>query len=312
MPAICKNIIILHLILLFGVSISYSNDGFKPSPEDTVNKFIKNYGKDSLIQLLDIRIKDAEKWVNYNSKEMYVQNTYAEMILISRHFNLGLDTLPFFNYFDSSKINSLYGKYFGDTLQFTPIIDKSTEINKDFGNVIINDIKNPRTRAILAVLCSHFPLSEIIIDSFYSTSKQFTIQDKILSYFQLSEIQRKCGNSINLVNQHKNSLFKEIYAKNNLEQLLLVKREYSDAYISEFNLELPIQIIALGLYGKDITLAKNGKELMYLLKTQNSDFGWRTYNSVKFESEINSSFYGLWALCEFREQLQKLKGQLKE
>ena len=63
------------------------------------------------------------------------------------------------------------------------------------------------------------------------------------------------------------------------------------------------KVLAFGLYGKNNSLANNQSDLIYLLSLKNNNEGWSSTLSGELNSYPLTTFYAVWALCEYKNKL---------
>ena len=303
-----KNKALILWMIMFSCCLTVFSKPMRAFPNDTLRTFITNYGKDSLLHLIDERILAAKIAIVNNPKPLYDNYTYMQLMLVSNEFQLGLDTVIFSNVLQDSIFFSLYNRYYGDTSWVMRIIDTVRARNFDMSKVYLQNIRDYNNRIAMACFCTYLPVKNFVFDSLYAITNKMKTDDKIHVYWVFSEYSRKCGDKNSRSVYYRPLLFKSIYKSNNLGKICLA---YDPVIPSKkpdpFYAGNAIQLLAYGLYGGDATLDKYGKDVMYLLHTQLQEGSWpKFYKSGDLE-DIRSTFYALWALCETREQLKKYK-----
>ena len=290
-----KKRIILFVICLMGVNFSNasSKKKFTPFPSDTVERFIKLYGKDSLIHLLDNKIKLTGNYlnINNNNKNGSMVSLY-ELVILNKHFNLGLDsTLLYLPQPANNRYYRLYDMFLGDSVSMKKTISdvqvKMTpkELKKQFED----NMSNSNCRIALSAFCEDY-IPELLneaIDTLFAYRPKLESSERIHTFWVLLETSKNCGKSNDVLNKYVDTYFKELDKSYNFQKIL------SDSIVG--SLILPIQKLAYSLYGNKINLKTQSDNLMYLLSLQNADYGWSTYiNYSDKSSNMETTIYGLW------------------
>lgn len=292
-------------------------------PDDTVQRYIKNLGKDSLVKLITYRINIAHKNLLDNSDKFKYDNSLLEYILFAQYFNLKVD----YKNIDTSKMSgSLYRLYdleYGNTKEAIQIIEGM----KANGTNMLETLKAQTLEIIrfsVPFYCEKLTLDKEIYEMIYTNSQKLKINEKMGDYWKFAEINRKCKDEINGSLQYQEKLFEELFEQNNpktyyLDSLIKIVENDSIAsntskadsirtkeledFRKKFN---PNKMLAYALYANDVNLTSYSDNLIYLLDAQQNNGSWalaKKFNS--YNSDQASTMYGLWALCEFREKLKK-------
>lgn len=300
-------------------------------PEDTVGRFIKKNGRDSLINLVNQRIKLSKNYITDNLHNLTNDNSMYELFLFSEYFKLklklNLDKDSVLNFIDY-KIYSLYGNKLGDTAFITDILHfaDTTKLKISIIDSVRPEIHNNHTLFYIALYCSRIKMTKADFDTVFEDTQKLENNDKIFSYWKFSEINKNCFDSFIGTNTYKTKLFNELYPINNIKKFYLdtlpnIKKSVSldsniyygnqlkkidlEDFYSKYN---PLRMLAYSLYADDININTKSDNLMYLLDAQQANGSWsvaKKFNS--FDSNMNATIYGLWSLCEFRNKLEKLK-----
>jgi hypothetical protein len=281
---------------------------FKPFPADTVQKFIKKYGKDSLVHLLDERIAKAQRYVSLQHINMRDNFVAMETKLYSKHFGLGLDTLDFTSTYTSGLIYKLYGNFYGDEQAHVKNLEQMKSQKLDLMQLFYQNMTSVYGRTGFTTLCKHVDTPAEALDTLYKYRVVLTGGDKIQHYWVFAEYNKNCHDKHPKIDEYQKSFYSELYKTYNFRQILVKGDTLTKTNSEIINLYYPARVLAYGLYSNEVSLENQGDNLMYLLHLQNnSDGGWPIYNEAYRQGNINASVYGLWALCEFREKVKALK-----
>lgn len=294
-------------------------------PADTVDHFVRNYGKDSLIHLIDKRIFLSENFIEENMSKFNSDVTLLELMLVARHFNLrsnfyGVDTGKYENAF----FYHLYDIDLTKTDMTRWVLDS---IIND-GINLVDSFKNYYTDAfglrMIVNYCDLLKMDKELYNILYLYSKSQKINDKIFMYYNFVELNRRCEDiSINS-KEYQTKLFNELYPANNPKMYYLDTfpktpnaesinpKDLIDNTPRHLELETftnrynPVRMLAYALYGNDVNLKSYSDNLIYLLDAQQKNGSWSLAKKFNyFDSNVVTTFYGLWSLCEFKSKLLK-------
>lgn len=295
-------------------------------PKDTVEKFIKNYSKDSLIHLIEKRIYKAEDFIRVYSYMLEDDLAPIELTMVADHFGLDIKVpaenmptkSPFF------LLYHLYGKGYGpDTLKQAKTIDSIAAKNADMTDMFMQFIDNKYAQISYVSFCDKVKLQNArIFNTFYDNAKLLHINEKLHIYWLFAEINKNnCDTTLSVKYRHK--LFDELYPKNNIannylaalkpilkdstKQIATATEKPLYAQLIEFNkAHNTYMLLAYALYAGDINAHQHADDLMYLLNAQQANGGWAIGKQFdEINKDLQSTIYGLWALCEFRSKIIK-------
>lgn len=303
-----KKTIILIFICILGKQFSHaaSKQKFIPFPADTVQRFIKLYGKDSLLHLLDNKIKLTGNYLNINNNNKSgTMVSFYELVLLNKHFNLALDSnLIYLPQPTNNQFYRLYDIFLGDSVSMKKTISdmqvkmSPNELKKQFED----NISNTNCRVALSTFCENYTLPVLLnkaIDTLFGYRMNLQSSERLHNFWVLIETSKNCGKSYDALNVYIDNYYKELDKSYNFQKIL------SDSTVG--SLIHPIQKLAYSLYGNKINLNTQSDNLMYLLSLQNSDYGWSMYTNYSDKSSnMETTIYGLWALCEFRQKLREM------
>lgn len=315
-----KRFILIPFLMLLLISTSKAKEPAYVYPTDTMQQFIKAYGKDSLIKILDKTINESVGFLIDNWKYQKIDNFTIEFILAARHFGLGFDTLPLPEEKSPGSIPFyyLYDEGYGDTLKVTPIMRghynevksgslKPKIILDSYGKLHYDALS---ARNALTNYCYVFgedlvPHADSILNYYDKTSS-----DKGLGYLlNFATLVQKCDKVSPTYYEGFSSIFQEIYDSNALSKLMTMDL-VDDGRGMEYSIYASyISIIALnyGLYSNKLDLNKYGLELFYLMSLYNiKDGSWSPFiRTVTPESNLTTSMMATWALLSWKEAMKK-------
>lgn len=309
-----KKIFYTLLFFLFVSNISSAKSTIKSYPTDTIQKFIDIYGKDSLISLVEDKINLTTQFVYNRRDNIEEQKEIVYLMLVSRKFDLGLDTLMSFN--DSNgKIPFTYlysigyGKMANQLSQDIANLEEAISLGQYTAKEYIQNIgrlnfDNYYARNSFSNFCNVFGNEMIpILDSFliyYRSADVFGKFDVMLNFATVAHNCPKLG-------KYFKESFDENYKKYNLPKIANDTMFYD--HIDEYqSFRLPIEVVTYALYSNMYSINDFQADLMYLLNFQNKqDGGWYPYKNGSIKrSDGEMTIFVLWLLCEFREGLLKL------
>lgn len=323
----------LLLIVIFKINFSFgqeteskitenqvakAKDNFIPFPQDTTIKFIQKYGKDSLLHLIDSRIKEAKRFITFQSMEFDNLELFTDFFYLNTKFKWGFDTSNFPYYQKIENYKSLYNLVDFDKQFFLDTIKKlgSEKVN----NILLEDLKKGGAAHtfMLPLFCDKFEVSSSLIDliiqknvsldkNVFSNGEIFFKQ--IANYIEFGKINQKCGKKYPQIKSTKETLFNNLYETQSILTVLSDTSKVDPNRIEDVNYFAPFNILAYALYFDDINLKKHGDNLMYLIHTQQTaiDGGWRFAHYLERKSNMYVTMYGLWSLCQFKELVSKFK-----
>lgn len=277
------------------------NDSIKKQikiPEDTIMKLIATpQGKTAFIKELDERIENARVSVASHLNETESDYTQIHLNLFSRYYNLGIDTLqnidtlPYYFYY------SLHNLYFKD-INTHILLDSLHEANYDLEPIFFENIYKRNFRFDFTTFCRYVELSDTTLQVLYIISEH-NIQKKIEIYGLVSEMIRKgCSPESKYLPVLKANLKADI--------IKILERKVPQEFMDKNSIMNPIKAIGYSLYAGDITVKNNGRYILYLINNQEKDGGWHKELGVNEENSVLTTIFGLWALCEVREQCKAL------
>jgi len=302
----------------------------KVFPNDTVAKFIKKYGNDSLINLINQRIALSETYLIQNIYNQKDNVSLMESVFLMKHFKLKADLIHLEQDITTKPLSTLYGSVSGDTSQINAFLTSAEGGDINLADSIVGSIYDSYVQTVLS----------IFIDRVAKDAKSFNkVAKSLYDYSILRDNEYSVGTYVKLVEMYKRNrfntedsvnyqkkMFKKLYANNNLKSSFLdvkfnlVKQKpeavdsmnalpvsinpINDDFIKYSKEHNPLRLLAYALYADDINLQKYPENLMYLLDAQKKDGSWSVamkYNA--YYQEVSSTIYGLWSLCEFKEKL---------
>lgn len=289
--------------------------GTEPSPmfrfpEDTLQQFLKNYGKDSLLHLLDQRINLTRLYLNTYSIVLNDEHAISVLKLVSKQYKLGLDTIKYPNYKADAYFLKLYGRTLGNVYKFLDTAKIKTMSADQFHEMYVPAFKDTniltRIALPLAILAPYVDVSKKTVDALikhYSTI--YYPEAQYYLYYALREYGSYSPAKKALTDPYAKVLADSLYANNNFPKAMdkHLAENKSAGYYQDYL--KPVRFLAYGLYAGDVNLDQHGADLMYLLSAQKPDGGW--YSVVGSSRDIHPTVYSLWALCEFRQRVQALK-----
>jgi hypothetical protein len=300
--------IAVSVALFFGMLNASAQTKFKPFPADTVQRFIKAYGKDSLIHLLDERIVLAASFVSNQRPYMNDKVIAMETKLYGKHFNLGFDTLDFPAAYTSGSVYRLYGNIFGDEKEAKANAQKAIDTKTDLYTLFLQNMTSRDGRIGFVTLCNYFTdIPTKALDTLYNYRTGMDTKTRIENLWSFTEYAKNCSDKHPSAKKYKETYFSEMYSQFNFESILVKNDTLTAGNAERINLYFPGRVLAYGLYGNLAGHTTHGKDLMYLLRHQNgSDGGWPVF-TFKDQSDYKSTIYALWSLCEYRDKIKSEK-----
>lgn len=284
-------------------------------PVDTVQKFIKKYGKDSLVNLIDSRIQKAVKAMVSVYDEIYDVRKINEFYSITKEYELHpLDTLKFSKYNSGEEIFQLYEYKYTDIPETLRIIDSIRKLNLPEEKIqqdllyyldLQNSVKSVAI-SVLPVIGGDFiapnaPYFDSLYNRFSSNTKE--IYDL---YWWFAQFEKNYPNNNTVPIKYKNTIYNYMYKYYNFKNSIKV---YKKDNTQEINITSIAKVLGYALYGNNITIKTNGSDLMYLLAFQNNQNLWSPMfpNANESQNYAETTLYAIWALCQFKDQLVTLE-----
>jgi hypothetical protein len=267
-----------------------------PVPSDTVYRLIKHIGKDSFIRLLNYKIAAAADFINERTPELRNPVNKMQLDLLSRQFDLGIDSVSFGDMKREDCFLKLYDHFFDDrdTLSIINEIVRS-KMNADSLALPLMADKNIRT--IIITYCQTLNLSDEPVLRMYAAVRSMYDTEEI--YWLLSQYLRNgCGKDISQLTALRDSLYIQI-------SNIMYYRDMP-VEMDEDNIVDVARCLAYGLYAGNTTL-NDGVPIIRILSTQLEDGGWSIYQGDKYRSNALSALFGLWSLLEIRDKCVKMK-----
>lgn len=307
-------ITLFFLVSLFCISVKAEEtiSSYRPSviqfnrlTDDTLDLFIQKYGKDSLLRKIDKCISKSKELLKaYNRYNSDVELAF-KFNGVNNHFALGLDSFIMVDDKDiKGHFTRSYGKIIGDTAFVRESV--SNVDKKDIYNLFVQSMYTKQGRAGLAIFCNDFSITNKMLDTLYKSFDYYSKSIQLEYYWTFVEFDRNCGNNENKSAGYKTQVFNKLYKTYSLNKIATDTATITPKNMVERSLSNSLELFALGLYGKDITLKNNAKDIVYFLTLQLNDGGWQEYNVNGQYAKFKPTFYGLWALLELREEIRKL------
>lgn len=275
---------------------------------DTINTFVKNYGKDSLLNRIDKTIKNAVLWMNGNLQYMNNALEINKLLAISKKFNLGFDTLYIPQYKVNESIYQLYEFKEGAILQNSIILDSLKNANANIQQLMFDNIHYEMSRnSSVVLLDTSTKINTAYFDTIYTKYFDVNSKDFIQAYWIFTQFALNFPKQSKVPVIYKNKVFSKLYKMYNFTKVV---NNYNQHLIKNntqniFNIQQPIMVLAYGLYGGNITLKNNGADLFYLLQTINSKRNaWQENMGDFLNNDIITTMYAIWCLCQYKQQLQ--------
>lgn len=295
-------------------------------PEDTVYRFEKALGVDSLIRLINQRINAGENYLIQNIDRSVPDDlSVIELLMITEHFKLNKNLIKTNRDKYGEFFYNLYDIRLGKTAQCEAVLDSLRDSGINLADSFQNDVVNEFGQRMLIAFCDKFKFPSNIYDLLYSSCATQNIEYKIHMYWKFTALNLKCNDEVINTKSYSKKMFDELYPTNNLKSYyfldtvhkitdtipLLIKTSESNmqtpadmsAFAKKYN---PLRMLAYALYANDVNLKIHSDELMYLLDAQKKDGSWsvaKMFNND--DSNLRATIYGLWSLCEFREKLKQ-------
>lgn len=293
-------------------------------PEDTVGRFLKKFGKDSLITVINNSIRRGESFILENNQKLRYDNTLLEYVLVAKQFNLRINYSEIDTTIFDVDYYKLYDKGFKDVGMVYRKVESIKRSKGNLADTIKTYFNLDIVKNYIVDYCDAFSIDKQLLGELYDYTNSLKIDDKIYNYWRFIQFNRKCANDDIGSIEYQEKLFKELYSQNNLKAFyldtfpktrnaeninpkLLYENTPNPRELEIFSYKYnPMKLLAYALYGNDVNLKKHAEDLMYLLDAQGKDGSWSMAKKFNFfASDTKSTIYGLWALCEFRDKLQK-------
>ena len=297
-----------------------SFDKYRYFPEDTVIRFINKYGKDSLAKLIDKRISNAEEYILKNYDKIKYDNTTLEYILVAGHFKLNIDykLIDTFNF--TGKQLRLYDLSFGNLQETIRIIDAIRASGRNMIDTLMSQ-SIESIRYAVPLYCEKLTLNNEVYYLILDNSKKASVNVQIKDYWIFAELNRRCKDESNGSITYQETLFKELFPRNNPKAFYLdafpaigirdsstansfyqtPKEKELDIFYDKYS---PLRMLAYALYANDVNMTNYSDNLIYLLDAQQENGSWSLAKKFNhFNSDPTSTIYGFWSLCEFKSKL---------
>ena len=158
----------LHSASVFSKSTNFSND--------TIQKFISVYGKDSLVRLIDKSIAKGSKFIGAYEQQLSIADLALEIKAVGKHYQLGFDTLPFRNAISDFAFTRIYDEISGEQKQIDTLNEISDKAIKGMPSDTLNklflkDINDLNILKLLNLYCEKMNISNYLFVTIYSKSK---------------------------------------------------------------------------------------------------------------------------------------------
>ena len=300
-----KKFVLLTISVLI-LSGAVANNQTKAFPTDTIQRFLTAYGKDSLVSLLNERIRISSDFLYINTENVSPFVHVYEFRLVARHFKSDITEASYPPHVFENYFYRLYGNYIGDTSQLFPYMQ---ELNvKNNGNLKVRgcDLKDEMSRIGMATFCDKVGLSPSAVDTLFALRKKVSLQDRIQIYWSLGEIHRSCRSLHPKTEDMISQFYEELSKDFSLKSIYTNKIAFVTGSKTQesYNMYYPLRTLAYSMYVDTGLVRWDSDALMYLLATQNkADGGWSTYYQKDKESQAIPTLYGWWTLYEWRERL---------
>lgn len=283
---------------MYNVNSRLGDSLMEKIPQDTILRFIKRYGKDSLIHLLDEKIELAATYMKSGVNMIESPTNLLQLKMVDKKFKLGLDNaIARFDSIAEPGYFRLYGDY-NKGISKLGIMD-TISMDKHFADSMMQQTINQRgIRGIIVTFCHQMPWSQKVINDMYAISNM-TIQLRNEIYWQYYEMSYKgCkGEYPAYFDSVRAILTKDIRNIATYQDTVFLKDQTN--YIE------PLKSLTYGLYANEISI-KDGSPIVFLMSLQQPDGGFPK-NLLEEYSQAISTVFGLWALCEVREECRQLK-----
>ena len=278
-------------------------------PADTIDVFIRNYGKDSLIKKIDKTLKQSVLWMNTHVQNMNNATEINKLFAISKKFKLGFDTIFIPEYRLNESIYQLYEFKEGAVLQNSITLDSLKKTNANIQKLMFDNINYEISRnSCVTLLDTNTKINVAYFDSIYT--KYFDVNDKdfIQPYWIFTQFAKNIPNQSKVPIIYKNKIFSKIYKTYNLSKSVNGYNMQINKISSQnvINMQQPIIVLAYGLYGGNLTLKNSAANLFYLLQTinKNGENGWQENQGSYLNNDIKTTMHAIWSLCEYKNLLQ--------
>lgn len=308
----------LLCILILNFSTVYSNSGYITFPGDSMMLFTEKYGVDSLKKILDDRIQKTEKFLLESEIKEDINIISLKFLLMSKHFNNGLDTLIKDRNSNKIPFYYLYTEYYGDTTVVS--LSKTVSYSEESRNnikyelvernreMVLGSLKNNiHTNNLLTTFCDFFgedlmPHVDSIVKYYF---KDLEPDNYTEYFFNLATLSRNCGHLFPEFNQRYDSVFNHIYDRHNIVNLYKDTVIY-EVYDEEFiDATLPMIVLAYAIYSQNFDANKYSADLMLFLNLFDESTGsWLRYRK-EYEQGMDyfNSMLALWILNEWYNHL---------
>jgi len=281
---------------------------------DTLDNLINRIGKDSVLHLLDKRIKNATEIVKGNIARIRNEITAPELICLNKHFKLGIDSFLVFaqevEYKELAFVlydEKIFPKDYKDIENFI----NQQKKNKELLDLMYKNIHHLGGKTGIIFYCNIISdiITENTMDSIYKIALFYPENMRNDYYFTLAQYDKSCGNDKIKSAYYKKQLYDTLYTSSNLITALTDTNEINNLTYLKYQLAPKYEFFAYSLYAHDFDIKNNQKEVIYFLTSQNKYGGFKPLNIVdeqQMQHGAESTVYGLWALLELRTQIDKL------
>jgi len=317
--------IILSLTLILSIATAaYCQEAssYKPSTisfsrimPDTLDVLVKKIGKDSLIKILDQRIRNAATVVKYGTGKLKNIIPAQELSAYNKHFKLNIESsfdftnIPVKIFADSTGSSlKLYGKRYGDTVEATQQINMLNNSGKDPNEAMLTYMYTSGGRFGFASYCDLIKknISSTLLDTLYKGALLYTNEIRNEFYFTITEFDKTCGSEENKATYYRKQLFEKTYPIFNLTPVLKDTTTLTVLNYKKYKLNNRYQFFAYALYAKDFDLKTHQEDIIYFLTSQDKLGGFKEFNIISERPSIEPTIYGLWALLELKEQIKEV------
>jgi hypothetical protein len=294
----------------------------KVFPIDTMQHFIDKFGKDSLLKVLDSRIESTLDYITRDWVSLKISKETIPIVLMSRYYNLGLDTLPFDDRFYFGGFMILYGKVYGDTSEAMmgfrevkrlaqekkmSIMDYCIKVAKIDYNT--RDVVVPTAQLCHIISSSDGFCGEVVNNYFKENSQHFTFEVNLDLLLNVAMVLRDDDytNKPHVFSELKGHL-ETYYNSYNMTSLISSQDLFEKADDDYFTYS---SVIAATInnyvsYARIFDLSNQGRDLFHILSLYNqNDGGFLSYrNKSTIKSDKFFSMNVLWLLSQWREHLQ--------
>lgn len=312
---------LVFMLSFFKMEMS-AEESIKIFPQDTMQQFIEMHGKDSLIKLLDARITRSLDFVYRDWESLKISKETIPLLLMSKHYGLGIDTLPNDDRFYFGDMVVLYGHIYGDTSEvmngYREVVKQSKEKKMTLKDYCINELKvdySLRETAIpTAQLCHLIDAKgfcgEVMNNYFKNNSKYLPLEANIDLLLYVATVMRDDDYSNNPdvlveLKEHMETFYNSFNFTSMVMSVSLYKKAENDYFIHGTYVASLLNNYLL--YAGVFDSPNQGRDLFYMLSLYNSnDGGFYSYlNTNTNRSDVLFTMYTIWAFNQWKEYLSK-------